>query len=93
MFTTPHPNLYESSDGFSVEALGKTGLRYREGKRKMFIDSEVVNGPGGMTVYRDSIGRWDAPHERDVVDEAERGRILNNIREAFRYQGFEIQVI
>jgi len=93
MFTTPRPNLYESSDGFSVEVLGRTGLCYREGKRKMFVDSEVVTGPAGMVVYRDSIVRWDSPNEAEIISEAERERILNNIRDAFRSQGFEIQVI
>ena len=91
MFTSPRPNLYESSDGFSVEVLGRTGLCYREGERKMFVDSEVLMGPEGMGVYSSSIKRWDAPHEGDVA-EVERERILNNIREAFRFQGFEIQI-
>jgi len=46
-----------------------------------------------MAVYRDSVSRWDSPHEADMVDEAERERIIHNIREAFRFQGFEIQLI
>jgi hypothetical protein len=45
MFTSPRPNLCESSDGFSVEVLGRTGLRYCEGGRQMFVDSEVLSGP------------------------------------------------
>src|SRR5262245_49392708 len=35
-------NLYVSSDGFSMEVLGRTGLRYREAGREMFVDSEVL---------------------------------------------------
>ena len=93
MFTTPSPNLFESSDGFSVEVLGQTGLCYREGNRKMFIDSEVLTGATGMVVYRDTISKWDMPHGADVIEEAERERILDNVRKAFRFQGFEIQVI
>jgi hypothetical protein len=34
--------------GFSVEVLGRTGLRYREAGRQMFVDSEVLTGPRGM---------------------------------------------
>lgn len=93
MFTTPRPNLYVSSDGFSVEVMGRTGIQYREGDRQLFVDSEVLTGPSGMGVYRSSISKWDPPHENEVVDEAERERILENIRAAFRYQGFEIDVI
>ncbi|HMC26497.1 MAG TPA: Imm74 family immunity protein [Verrucomicrobiae bacterium] len=93
MFTSPRPNLYESSDGFSVEVLGRTGLRYREGARQMFVDSEVLTGPSGMGVYSSSIKRWDAPHENVPVTDFDRDRIVKDIRDAFRFQGFEIDVI
>ena len=93
MFTSPRPNLYESSEGFSVEVLGRTGLYYRETNRQMFVDSEVLPGPAGMAVYRDTITKWEPPHEAVVVDAVERERILRNIQEAFRSQGFEIHVI
>jgi hypothetical protein len=93
MFTTPKPNLYVSSDGFSVEVLGRTGLCYREGEKKMFVDSEVLAGPAGMGVYKTSIEKWDSPHEMQPVTEADRDRIVENIRNAFRFQGFEIDVI
>ena len=55
MFTSQGPNLYKSSDGFSVEVLGRTGLRYGEANRQMFVDSEVLTGPYGMAVYKDTI--------------------------------------
>ena len=93
MFTTPRPNLFESSDGFSVEVLGRAGLTYRESAREMFVDSEVLAGPAGMVVYRDTISQWKPPHNRKPIDDVERERILQNIREAFRSQGFEIDII
>lgn len=93
MFTTPRPNYYESSQGFSVEVLGRTGLAYREAGRELFVDSEVLTGPTGMAVYRDSISRWKPPHDAEIVTDEDRARILENIREAFRFQGFEIDII
>ncbi len=92
-FTTPRPNFYESSECFSIEVVGRTGLVYREGGREMFIDSEVLTGPTGLVVYRDTIARWRPPHDAKAIDEAERERILQNVREAFRFQGFGIAVI
>lgn len=92
MFTTPRPNLYVSSDGYSVEVLGQTGLVYREAGREMFVDSEILAGPAGMVVYRDTINHWNPPHD-EVINDSERERILQNIREAFRFQGFEIEII
>jgi hypothetical protein len=93
MFTSPRSNLYESSDGFSVEVLGRTGLRYSESGRQMFVDSEVVTGPSGMAVYKDTLQKWDPPYDNVPVTDSDRDRILNNIREAFRSQGFETNVI
>jgi hypothetical protein len=87
------PNLYESSDGFSVEVLGRTGLRYREEGRQMFVDSEVLIGPSGMALYKDTIQKCDPPYDNVPVTDSDRDRIVNNIRDAFRSQGFEIDVI
>ena len=93
MFTTPRPNLYVSDEGFSVEVLGLTGLCYREGERSVFVDSKVLAGPSGMGVFKSRIQRWDPPHENVAVTDSERDRIVENIRRAFRFQGFEIDVI
>ena len=93
MFTSQGPNLYKSSGGFSVEVLGRTGLRYCEAGRQMFVDSEVLTGPSSIAVYKDTIQTWDSPYDNVPATDSDRGRILNNIREAFRSQGFEIDVI
>ena len=93
MFTSPRPNLYESSNGFTVEVLGTTGLIYSERGWKMFVDSEVSTGNEGMIVYSSSIKRWEEPHTTDAISDAEKQRILNNIQDAFRFQGFEIHII
>src|SRR5690242_1515889 len=84
MATSARPNLYESSDGFSVEVLGQTGLRYCEAGRQMFIDSEMLTGPSAMAVYKDTIQKWDPPYENVLITDSDRDRILNNIRDAFR---------
>jgi hypothetical protein len=52
MFTSQGPNLYKSSDGFSVEVVGRTVLRYRQANRQMFVDSEVLTGRVGWRLTR-----------------------------------------
>lgn len=92
MFHIPRSNLIQSGSGFSVEVLGRTGLLYSEGPRTMKIDSEVLQGPSGLIVYTDSIVKWQSPHEGDEVDDACRNKIVENIKEGFRFRGLEIQV-
>jgi len=89
MFTSPRPNLYESSEGFSVEVLGRTGICYREGAKKLFVDSEVLMGSEGMGIYKSSIKHWKSPAGAEDISDEERDHIVENIREAFRFQGFD----
>ena len=80
MFTSQGPNLYNSSDGFSVEVLGRTGLRCGQANRQMFVDSEVLTGPSGMAVYKDTIQKWDPPCENVPVTSSDRGEFLSTFR-------------
>lgn len=76
-----------------VTPLGRTGLRYAEGGRSMFVDSEMLACPNGIAVYRESISRWDPPHESDALSESDRARILESIVRALRSQGLEVDVL
>jgi hypothetical protein len=58
-YTEPRPNLIQSDAGFSVEVLGRTGLRYVEHGKTAIVDSEVLAKPGAIAVYRDSLKRWE----------------------------------
>jgi hypothetical protein len=61
--------LITSDSGFSVEVLGRTGLRYTEGDRVMLIDSEVLAGPHGLALYLSSLRRRDPPNDSLPIDE------------------------
>jgi hypothetical protein len=84
--------LITSDSGFSVEVLGRTGLRYTEDDRTMLIDSEVL-ARHGIGLYRWSLRRWEPPNDSLPIDEDERNRIVENIRQAFMFNGDELVVI
>ena len=92
-FKSPRPNLFVSDDGVSVEILGLTGLRYGEGPRQMKVSAEVVTGSSALAIWASSIRRWSPPHESELVSDADRARIIENIRGAIRSQGYEVDVI
>ena len=92
-FSAPRANLIQSDSGFSVEVLGRTGMRYVEGDHSMFVDSEVLAKPGAIALWRESIKRWDPPHDAEAVGPKDRSRIIENIQRAFESQGHELQVI
>jgi hypothetical protein len=89
--TEPQPNVIESSAGFSVRVLGRTGLRYQEGGRSVSIDSEVLAKPRAIVMYKDSVKYWEGCDPGKVSD-ADRDRIADNIKRAFEACGYELQV-
>jgi hypothetical protein len=90
-FSQPEPNLIESNAGFSVKVLGRTGFCYTEGDRSVWIDSEVLAKPGAIALFKDSIKTWEGEGAGPVC-EADRDRIASNIKRAFEFCGYELQV-
>lgn len=82
------PNLIRGK-GFSVETLGRTGLRYSENGRTIHIDSELLAARGIM-LYPSSVKRWNPPNAEEPVDEKTRDRIIENIRQVFESKGYEV---
>ena len=93
MYTRPRLTLIKSDEGYSVEVLGRTGILYAEGKKRLLVDSEFLVGPSGLAIYSDSINVWEPPFENEVIDVTKKECIVENIRRAFRYDGFEIHVL
>jgi len=92
VFFTPRVNVVESDEGFSVEVLGPEYVLYVDGPRSLHVDSEYLMSPTALVIYPSSIKRWDPPHSTEVIDQATRERIVENIRRAFRFSGVEIAV-
>jgi hypothetical protein len=93
-FSEPEPNVIESSAGFSVRVLGLTGMRYTEGDRSVYMDSEVLAkpGPGAIALFKDRMRPWGSPPGSARLSEDESDRIANNVKRAFEACGYELQV-
>jgi len=92
MLTKTSPSTIVSDEGWQVEVLGRAGIRYTEAGKQMRIDSEVLAGPAGMAVYSSSIRTWLPPHENEGICDSDRARIVENVRRAFKIEGFDIHV-
>lgn len=77
----------------ALAAFGGSARSHREAGREMFADCEVLAGPSEIAIYKDTIQKWDPPYGNVPVTDSDRDRILKNIRNAFRYQRFEIHEI
>jgi hypothetical protein len=65
-----------------------------DGKR-IRIDGELLVHEEGLpdyVIYRDSIERWQPPHENEVLDETERERIIEILRTEMGKKSMTIEV-
>ena len=92
-FSTPRTNVIESDQGFSVEVLGQTGMLYAEVERSLHLYSEVAGTIDAIAIWRDSIKRWDPPHDGETIGTEERERIIGNIQRAFEATNKKLDVI
>jgi hypothetical protein len=90
MFKIPRVNVIESDEGFSVEVLGRTGLKYIQGNNTLFIDSEILSGSIGFTVYISQTKKWDSG---EMIDEETKQIIADNICRAFAFRGFKTHIL
>jgi len=89
MFTLKK-NVVESDKGFSVQVLGRAGIKYVEGSKSMVVDSELLIGPYYMVIYKKSIMNWKENSEH--IDQNKKDEMVQNIREAFLFLGLEITI-
>jgi Immunity protein 74 len=93
VFSIPRVNVIESDTGFSIEVLGRTGMRYHEGERTLLVDSEVLAPGKGIAVFSKSIKEWDPPHSGESITAEKRAEIVDNIRRAIEFQNQPIEIL
>lgn len=93
MFKKINESIAESSDGISVERLGRGGIKYKEGPKTYYVDSEMLSGPHGMVIYKNRIKDFESPiGSYEPIDDKKRDEIVENIRQAFLVWGYEIEI-
>jgi hypothetical protein len=84
MFIIPKANVIESDEGFSLEVLGMTGLRYIQNGKSLHINSELSVAPHDMMIFAADIKKWDSG---EPIDENTKGIIIDNVLRAFSWKG------
>ncbi len=89
MFKIPRANVIESDEGFSVEVLGRTGLKYIQGDKILHVDSEVLMGHPDLMIAVSGIGNWDSG---EPIKGKTKNQIIDNIISAYTWQGVELDL-
>jgi hypothetical protein len=70
---------------FRIIPLGRSGLEYREGKKRMRINSEMLVSPDyDIVVESNSIDRWEPPHDLECITQEKKEEIRGNVEESLR---------
>ena len=75
-FFIPRTNVVESDEGFSVEVLGPTGLRYTEAGRVLRLDSEMLVGPALLILYSQNMTSESSETDPADLNPRDRERIV-----------------
>ena len=75
-----------------VKIKGKTGILYYENEKKMSVDSELIFNPAGVTVYSETIQKWDPPYDIEILNSIEKKRISNNIKQELENMGYRVDM-
>jgi len=75
---------------FGVTLLGRSGMRYREGPKTVFVDGEILSGAFDFVIYKSSIQAWEA--SKELISESERDRIVANIKNVCSNHGLKLDV-
>lgn len=89
-------NVIQSPYGFSVEIAARMDypavwMRYTEGERTVDVFAEAMARTLDFMLDPSSVDRWSAPHELELIDGAERERILERVEAALEFDGLRIE--
>lgn len=79
-----------SDEGWAVELLGRSELRYTEGDRDLSV---YVERRAVLIVHRDSIRRWEPPFHRDPLLEGKKAEIIGRVKTALDFLGEQYLLI
>jgi hypothetical protein len=87
MFKIPRVNVIESDDGFSIEVLGMTGLKYTQNGKSLRINSEILRGHPDIMIDTKSLVKWETG---EIIDVQLKKQIVDNLNRAFKFRGIEV---
>ncbi|WP_041623071.1 Imm74 family immunity protein [Spirochaeta thermophila] len=82
-----------SDEGFSIVILNKDTLQYKEGDKKLTLNSELLAREGGFVIYKDAITNWDSPYHDIRISQPERDQILEKIKMLLSAENINVQII
>ena len=80
-------------EGVSVHYVGPFTFEYRDGDRRLLVETERLGKRPNRLIFAQSIKQWEPPHETEPISDEKRHEIATKVGQFFRNNGkdFEIQ--
>jgi hypothetical protein len=87
-------NRVKSDAGFIVKIRTIEGfVQYREGDRVAIVSVERVMGKSQTLLHKDTVIKWNPPHDTEVIVPEKRNEILQNVIEAMRFRKYQVEMV
>ena len=68
-------------------------MEYREGKKAMYIESEILmTSSPTIAIWKDEIRAWRPPCDNETITEEQKIEILKRICAALKWQNTQVQI-
>jgi hypothetical protein len=84
------PQVFESTDGFTVQIGSRTTVEYLEGIRKAIV--EVEFGAGSICIYKNRVTGWFTSTQMLSMSESEKYDVVERVSSALRFDGSSIVI-
>lgn len=83
------PQIFQHTDGYSVQIGSRTTMEYIEGPRKAVV--EVDFGAGTTCIYVRRIVGWISGNQRPAMTDDEKRIVIERISAALQFDGSAVQ--
>jgi hypothetical protein len=84
------PQIFENTDGYTVQVGSRTAMEYLEKNRKAII--EVEFGPTDTCIYENRLSGWFCGGQESPMSEIEKDRVVARVVAALRFDGSRVQI-
>jgi len=81
--------VIRSDEGWSLQALGRTRMRYTDGGREALLDCEFPFAKRGIVFYADKVVAWTIPSGVAMTLE-ERVLVIKRVTAALEWEGLTV---
>ncbi len=80
-----------NEQGVEVIQINRHQILYQRPDRSATFEMEISADNKQISIYMDSKRRWDPPHDREAIWDADKERVRRELKEAFAFKGMEVE--